>query len=515
MRLALPALLLASVSLAFPAFAADKPPADAKTPDAKTADASPGKDGAIKEGPASLLPADSVTHHRLTADGREIAYTAHAGTLLLRDEQGKPGAKVFYIAYMMDGAKPGTRPVSFFFNGGPGAGSAYLNLGAAGPKTLRFPADDPTDGANAKLVDNPDSWLPATDMVFIDAVGTGYSRPVDEENAAKAYYSVKKDAAAFAKVIQMWIGANGREASPHYLVGESYGGIRSIQVADALQEQQNLIVNGIVMISPAIEMGFLDSTDNPLGAALTLPSFIAAHLDETHQLTPAAIDAAYSYALGPYLTTIANARPQGDAAKRFYAEVAEKTGIPENVVAKEGAMLDPMAHDVRSRDGRLHGLYDFTQTIADPYPDGIDNSNSPEMTLSGFGRAYGNAFTGYVGNDLGFRTALTYDLLSMKVNGAWKYADEGPFPTRQIPVLRKLLALDPALHVFVANGYFDMACPFGTTRWTRDHIPVGADRIGIHLYPGGHMLYARPASRAALWHDVQGFYAAAAGTETH
>ncbi|GBR38402.1 peptidase S10 serine carboxypeptidase [Neoasaia chiangmaiensis NBRC 101099] len=482
------ALLLAPALLTTPSWAVDKP-ADAK------------------DSLAALLPADAVTKHHLTAGGHAIAYTAHAGTLTLRDDDGKPSAKVFYIAYTQDGANAANRPVSFFFNGGPGAGTAYLNLGAAGPKTLQFPSDDSTDGARAKLVDNPDTWLPATDMVFIDAVGTGYSKPLDPAKAAKAYYGVKQDASAFAKTIELWVGANARQASPHYLVGESYGGIRSIQVANALQEQQNLIVNGIVMLSPAIEMSFLDDTDNPLSSAMALPTFIAAHLDETHQLSSQTIDDAYRYALGPYLSTLANTPPQGDAAHRFYAEIAQRTGIPEAIVAKERGALSAMAHDVRSRGGRLHGLYDFTQTIADPYPDGIENGNSPEMTLSGYGRAYGNAFSGYVANELGFRTELTYDLLSMKVNSAWNFGEPGTPLTQQIPVLRKLLALDPSLHVFIANGYFDMACPFGTTRWTKDHIPVGADRVSLHLYPGGHMLYSRPASRAALWHDVSAFYA--------
>ncbi|MBM9402035.1 peptidase S10 [Gluconacetobacter azotocaptans] len=500
-RTRLAALLLASACLATPAFAADKP-AEAPKADAPKPDAAEG-------GQAGLLPADSITRHRLTIGGRTIAYTAHAGTLSLRDDDGKPGAKVFYVAYTQDGAAAQNRPVSFFFNGGPGAGTAYLNLGAAGPRMLEFPADQPTDGGAAHLADNPDSWLPATDMVFIDAVGTGYSRPIDPHKAAAAYYGVTKDGGAFAKAIELWVGQNGRQASPHYLVGESYGGIRSIQVAWQLQQQQNLIVNGIVMISPAIQMQFLDTANNPVASAMTLPTFIAAHLDATHQLTPAAVDDAYRYAFGPYLTTLANTPPQGADAQKFYAEVARRTGLPEAVVAKQRGALDPMSHDVRSRDGRLYGLYDFTQSIADPYPEGIDNNDSPEMTLSGFGRAYGNAFAGYAANELGFRTELTYDLLSMEVNGAWGWGDKGSPMTDQVALLRKLLALDPGLHIFVANGYFDMACPFGTTRWTRDHIPVGADRIGLHIYPGGHMLYTRPESRAALWHDVEGFYTAA------
>ncbi|NVN42701.1 alpha/beta hydrolase [Asaia siamensis] len=468
--------------------------------------AEPAKSEAPKEGLAALLPADSITKHHLTAGGQNIAYTAHAGTVTLRDKEGKPSAKVFYVAYTKDGANAQTRPVSFFFNGGPGAGTAYLNLGAAGPRVLQFPADHPEDGARAHLADNPDSWLPATDMVFIDAVGTGYSQPTDPKKAAEQFYSVTKDGEAFAKAIALWVGENGRQGSPHYLVGESYGGIRSAQVADALQQQQNLIVNGIVMISPAIQMQFLDNTNNPMASAMALPTFIASHLSQTGKLTPQAVDEAYHYALGPYLTTIANAPPKGDDAKKFYTDLAARTGLPVDVITKEMGEPNPFAHDVRSRDGRLYGIYDFTQSIPDPYADGIENGQSPEMTLSGFGRAYGNAYSGYLANELGYKTDLTYDLLSMEVNGAWKFTSSGSQLTDQVGILRKMLALDPSLHIFIANGYFDMACPFGTTRWTKDHIPVGADRIALHLYEGGHMLYTRPASRAALTRDVSAFY---------
>lgn len=348
------------------------------------------------------------------------------------------------MAYTKDGANAQTRPVSFFFNGGPGAGTAYLNLGAAGPRVLQFPADHPEDGARAHLADNPDSWLPATDMVFIDAVGTGYSQPIDPKKAADAFYSVTKDGEAFAKAIQLWVGQNGRQASPHYLVGESYGGIRSAQVADALQQQQSLIVNGIVMISPAIQMQFLDNTNNPMASAMALPTFIASHLSQTGKLTPQAVDEAYHYALGPYLSTLANAPPKGDDAKKFYADLAARTGLPVEVITKEMGEPNPFAHDVRSREGRLYGIYDFTQSIPDPYADGIENGQSPEMTLSGFGQAFGNAYAGYLANELGYKTELTYDLLSMEVNGAWKFTSSGSQLTDQVGILRKMLALDPS-----------------------------------------------------------------------
>ncbi|WP_419731098.1 S10 family peptidase [Lichenicola sp.] len=453
------------------------------------------------------LPSNSVTHHDLTAAWGHVGYTATAGTLTLRDADGAPSARVFYVAYVADGQQAQKRPVSFFFNGGPGAGSAFLHLGAAGPVVLNFPTSNPTDGANAQIGPNPDSWLRFTDMVFIDAVGTGYSLPEKPAKAAAEFYGVKQDGSAFADAIRIWLEANRRERSPKYLVGESYGGIRSIKTAYALQTEQNIPLAGIVMVSPAIEMSLLGNTDNPVSDAILLPSLIASAQEHDHTLTPQSADDAYRYAFGPYLSTIAGPPLDADAAHQFYAKVAGMTGLPESVVAKERAQLDPQAHDVRSRDGRLYSLYDGTVSIADPYPEGIDNADSPEPVLAGYGLAYGNAFTGYVGDVLGFRTALRYDLLNLKVNSAWDYKQGSETVARGMPDLRKLLALNPSLRVFIANGYFDLTCPFAGSRWLIEHMPVGRDRVRLKVYPGGHMIYTRPDSRAALAHDVAALYA--------
>ena len=242
--------------------------------------------------------------------------------------------------------------------------------------------------------------------------------------------------------------------------------------------------------------------------AAVITAFAAAHLDSTHALTPAAYDDAYRYAMGPYLTADANALPTGAAADGFYAKLAAVTGLPEALVRRERGSIDPQAHDVRSRDGRLYSMYDATQSIADPYPEGDDPGDSPDPVLSGYGRAYGNAFTSYVGDTLGWRTELRYELLSEEVNKAWEWKGANEPVASTVPKLRKLLALDPALHVFIAHGYFDTVCPAAGTRYIVGRIPVGADRIRLALYPGGHMLYTRAGSRAALARDVGAFYAA-------
>ena len=460
---------------------------------------------------AALLPADAITHHSGTFGGQKMAYTAHAGTLTLRDESGKPTIRLFYTAYTKDGSGADTRPVTYVFNGGPGAATAYLHLGAAGPQVLAFPAGNPTDGANAHLRANPDSWLAATDLVFIDAPGTGWSVPTDPKKAKEEFYGVKQDARTFAKAIQLWGESNGRLESPRYLAGESYGGLRAIEVAEALADQQGILVNGIIMVSPALDMTLLDTANNLLAQTFVLPSMEMANLALHHKLTPenagGFLDSAYRYALGPYLSALAGPLPDEDDAEDFYEEVATHTGLPQETIARAQGRPQPEAHEIRSRDGRLYSLYDATLSIADPFPEGVDNSASPDPVLDGFTRAYGSAFTHYAGSELHFHTSVTYDLLNLQVNAAWDYRDGSDLIVRPIPTLRRLLALNPTLRVFIANGYYDLVCPYASSRWVASHIPVGRNRIGLHTYAGGHMMYTRADSRAALAEGVRAFLA--------
>jgi carboxypeptidase C (cathepsin A) len=462
--------------------------------------AEPGHAPDKTESRLAMLPADSVTRHTITVAGKTLAYTATAGTLKLRDENGEPAAAVFYVAYTLDGAAAPARPVSFFFNGGPGAGSAYLHLGAAGPKVLDFPPNE-TDGAHAKLADNGSTWLPFTDMVFIDPVGTGYSLAAKPEEAPKRFWGVHQDAEALAKTIALWLTKNSRTASPKFVVGESYGGIRSIKVARALQHSQSVILSGIVMVSPLLEEQYFFS-DDPLTYAFWLPTLAAAALEREHKLTPEAADAAYDYATGPYLATIAGKPPAGAEADAFYGKVASLAGLPTWVAAKERGMLVPAAHDVRSQKGRLYSLYEMSLSIADPAPEGIENDESPDPLLEGYGTAYGSAFAGYAADNLGFKTELTYRLLDGEVNEKWEWRENGRHVLSTSSDMKKLLTLNPSLHILIAHGYFDAVCPFAATRWLATHLPVGQDRVTLRVYPGGHMLYTRPSSRAALESDA-------------
>ncbi len=487
---------------------AEEPAAKAAPPE-KPATKPPEKPG---EALFAMLPADSVTQHSIDLAGRKYDYTATAGTLALFDEKGEKSAQVFYVAYTLNGAKAGERPISFAFNGGPGAASAYLHLGALAPTAIEFPTQNPADGAGAKLVDNPDTWLPFTDLVFIDPVGTGFSQAADREKAQKQFWGVRQDAQSLAKVIGRWLNKNNRTASPKYLVGESYGGIRSIKVARELQRAEGIIPNGIVMVSPAIEFSFLFDGTNPLTDALRLPTLVGASLERAKKMTPEAVDGAYSYALGPYLSTLVNVPPTGDTAKQFYNRLAEMTGVAPDLVARQRGRLPPWLPGVRTQNGRLYSLYEMSLSVEDPYPDSL-LVDQPDPTLEGYGRAYGNALTGYVAQSLGYRSDLTYQLLSEEVNRKWDMQSDNregeghAAPPGGIDDLREALALNPSLKVLITHGYFDAVTPWGVSRWLVEHLPVGRDRITLKNYPGGHMYYTRTASRAALKQDAEALIA--------
>src|SRR5215472_13884954 len=269
-----------------------------------------------RESVLRLLPADSVSEHAVAIPGGTLTYTATAGTLSLFDQSGERSAAVYYTAYVANNAEAANRPVTFAFNGGPGAASAYLNLGVVGPRILEFPGND---AASARLRDNPATWLTFTDLVMIDPVGAGWSRPA-KADGGKAFYKVSSDAQALAKFVALYLAKNGRSASSKYLLGESYGGYRAAKVAQVLQHEQGIMMSGIIMLSPVIEGGLtFGSNRSALSAALQLPSLAAAELERKGAFSKETQAEVERFALTDYLTTLAGPRPQGDAAQNFYA----------------------------------------------------------------------------------------------------------------------------------------------------------------------------------------------------
>jgi carboxypeptidase C (cathepsin A) len=458
-------------------------------------------------GVLSLLPGDSVTEHAVDTPSGKLAYTATAGTFSLFDQSGERSAAVFYTAFVAKSNDP-ARPVTFVFNGGPGAGSAFLNLGLVGPRIAAF--GNGYDGANVRLVDNPDTWLAFTDLVLIDPVGTGWSRAAKSDGGS-AFWSVHRDAESLAKVIALYVAKNSRVSSPKYILGESYGGFRAAKVARALQNNQGIVASGIVMVSPMIEGQFQFSGENfALGAALELPSLAAAELERKGTFSAAALAQAERFALTDYLTTLAGPPLRGDAAQAFYARVAQITGLPEDVVARErGFIRDAYVKNLRAGDHKIVSHYDATFAVDDPNPESAA-ARGPDPILDGFVRAYGSAFVAYARDELGFKTEMTYNLLASEISGKWDWDDGGGHaPPSAAEDLRQLLALTPSFRLMIAHGYSDLVTPYSNSRYVLNHIPanVEGERAELKLYRGGHMFYIDPQSRKAFTTDARTMYA--------
>jgi carboxypeptidase C (cathepsin A) len=460
-----------------------------------------------------LLPADSVTDHSIElASGKTLAYTATAGTLALYDQSGEQTAAVFYTAYVAKGGNNAPRPVTFGFNGGPGAASAYLHLGLVGPKILQF--GDRNDAATAQLRSNPQTWLEFSDLVMIDPVGSGWSRAA-KPDGNDAFRGVRRDADFFAKVIALYTAKNGRSASPKYLLGESYGGFRAAKVARALQQDQGIAISGIVMVSPMLEGAFQFGGDRfALGAALYLPSLAAAEFERSNTMSKEALAQAERFALSEYLTTLAGPPPQGEAARIFYAKVAKMTGIPEEDVAKSrGFLRDYYLKSLRSANGMTVSRYDGSFAMDDPFPDSRGD-RGPDPVLDGFTRAYAGAFVGYAREQLGFHTDMSYVLLSGETSGNWNWREGGRSEPSASDDLRILLAFNPSFRLIIAHGYADLVTPYMASRYVLDHLPpfTQPDRAQLKLYSGGHMFYVADEPRKSFSADMKAFFSAGKGS---
>jgi carboxypeptidase C (cathepsin A) len=452
-----------------------------------------------------LLPADAVTDKEIVIGGRALAYTATAGTLSLFDQSGERIAAIFYTAYVAKGSDTARRPVTFVFNGGPGAASVFLNLGLAGPRLLDF-GPDGRDGAAAKLVDNPDTWLAFTDLVMIDPVGTGWSRAAKADGGS-AFWGVRRDADVLAKVVALYVAKNSRSASPKYLLGESYGGFRAAKVARALQNDQGIVVSGIVMVSPMLEAALQwGGSRFALGAALHFPSLVATELERTKQFTPQALAEAERFALTDYLTTLAGPAPTGEQAKAFYERVAQLTGLSPEAVAKvRGYVRGAYLQRLRA-GGQVVSSYDESFAVSDPFPE-AESRRGADPLLDGFARALSGAFVGYARDELGFKTDMTYILLADDVSGHWDWGNRRE-PPGVSDDLRTLLALDPSFRLLVAHGRTDLVTPYGVSRYVLDSLPdIGRPgRAELKVYRGGHMFYFDRQSRQAFTADAINLY---------
>ena len=452
------------------------------------------------------LPADAHTEQSIQVDGKPLKYTATVGKLPVRDKEGKTSGEVVFTSYTVDAPN---RPVTFALNGGPGASSVYLNFGAIGPKVLHVgnEGDSPSDPAT--LSDNPGTWLDFTDMVFIDPIGTGFSRSsVSEADTRKQFYSTTPDIQYLSRIIYDWLVKNGRLGSRKYLVGESYGGFRGPRITHFLQSQLGVAMNGVVLVSPYLNPSIDENGDlSPIPRMVTLPSIAAAHLEREHKLTPEAMAGVIAYAQGEYATDLLKGTSDPEATPRIVKRVTEMTGLDPAFVKFAGGRLETGAYlrEAWREEGKLSSVYDSNVTSYDPFPYAPEQrANDP--ILASIIAPTTTAMVDFVTRTVGWKVDARYNALSFDVNNDWDRGDD----LRQgaVDQLRAAVAADPKLRVLIVHGWNDLSCPFMGSVLTVDQIPIMGDptRVAVREYPGGHMFYTRDQSRAQLHKDVEAMF---------
>ncbi len=453
------------------------------------------------------LPADAHVQQEIKLEGKTLKYTVTVGALPVREPDGKVAGEVVTTAYTVEGDN---RPVTFAFNGGPGAASVYLNFGAIGPKHMDAGNEGDSPSDPAVLTDNPGTWLDFTDLVFIDPIGTGFSRAeVPEDQAKKLFFSTTPDIQYLSRIVYDWLVKNGRLGSRKYLVGESYGGFRGPRVTHYLQSELGVALNGVVLVSPYLNPEENSNGDlSPLPWMMTLPSITAARLEREKKLTPEAMADVIAYTRGEYAATLLKGRSDPDAEKRMIQRVTEMTGLDPSFVKYSGGRLETEAYlrEVHREEGKLGSVYDSNVTSFDPFPFAPEQrANDP--ILASIIAPLTTAMVDFITRTVGWKIDARYNALSYDVNRLWDRDND--MRRGSVPDLREAVAADPKLRVLIVHGWNDLSCPFMGSVLTVDQMPVMGDpaRVAVREFSGGHMFYTRDESRSALRKEVMDMYA--------
>ena len=451
--------------------------------------------------------------------GKVLRYQVHAGWLPLLDHTGRVIARMSYVSFILDGESSARRPVTFALNGGPGSASAGLTLGI-GPKTITMGVQGTGPSSPLDWHDNPATWLPFTDLVFLDPVGTGYSRSLlSPKQTIAHFYGTDQDVGYLSRVIFDWLKAHKRMDSPKYLVGESYGGLRTPLMVENL-DFRGVGMSGLILISPYLDMSALTPTGvhtetlSPMSYVINLPSMAAARYErDGKKLTPQLMRGVEQYAVGPYVTALLNGTSDPAGFERMVKRVAHYTGVPEATVRALGGRLSQSVflRDVFRNQGAIGSRYDIDWTSPDPYP-WSHRPRGEDMVISQLSLE-GAAMTDFLSRILGWTPPQQYWNYNPEVSAHWQYGPRSsetaqPAETQSFGAVDRSLAVDPHLRVMMANGYTDLACPFMMSRLAADQIPpaVKGNRLQLEVYPGGHEFYSRPKSALAFAHDVEALY---------
>ena len=483
-------------------------------------------------------PAGAEVEATWTAGPAPVDYAATAKWLVLRKKE-KPAAEIFSISYVAKGGDE-RRPVTFVFNGGPGASSAYLHMGAVGPQRVDFPPDGSLPEMPPRLVQNESSWLAFTDLVFVDPVGTGFSRIIENEKKddakdakkddatdPKEYFGYKRDLESLCEFIGRWLSDHGRWGSPIFIAGESYGGYRVGRLVRTLQETAGIGLNGAILISPALEITTLSPTDyDVLGWIDTLPTMAlsAVHHGRSRAFASGtALDQVLAeveeFATGDYASFLTRgASMPTDERDRILARLADLIGLPlELVVRAEGRItIRAFSRELLRDERKVLGLYDTTITVTDPFPD-REPFSGPDPTLSGSTAAYTMAVNRLLRSEIGVETDREYALLSYEVFLAWRGdAEQHAFtsPPGATDDFRYGMSLNPHMKAFVTHGRYDLVTPYFSSDRLRNLMrldPQMTERLTVRHFGGGHMFYAWETSRREFTEAIAEFVADATG----
>lgn len=450
------------------------------------------------------------------AEGQPLPdYTATAGMLQIGKDPERPDAEIFHVDYVLKGADPATRPVTFVFNGGPGGASIYLHLSAIGPMTIATAGDGSFPPVPARLEPNPDSWIGFTDMVFIDPVGTGYSRMLPDANGVprdpKPYYAVEADVDSIAGFMRQWLTLNKRWSSPKAIAGESYGGRRVAALTRVLAEKYGINLNRAILISPALQVDVAMNSYSILYPMTLLPTqaAIAAHYKLNDLGTgPDAMKKIEDFALTDYLTGLVSlGRMSAAEQAAFYDRVAKLIGLDPALVARHQGRISEVifVSSLLADKGQVLDRYDGTQASDNPVPE-VQGLGVLDRTLTVLNGVLLPPFMDYVRTTLGYSTIRPYIPLDLEVNASWD--SNSPLGTPDDVGIA--LAQNPDLKVLVVHGYQDLVTNYFLSRYVLEQSTRAADarrRLFFGNYQGGHMFYLRKDSRAEFAADVRGFFA--------